>query len=168
MAFGTGHHQTTLGCLMALEDMRKAGLAARTMLDVGCGTGVLAMAAAAIWKTRALATDIDPIAVAAARENVRANGLGSLVRTECATGVASARTRSQAPYDLITANILAGPLRRLAPSVAPLLAPGGRIVLSGVLNRQARRVEQVYLALGLRREKLRGIGEWTTLVLRRP
>jgi ribosomal protein L11 methyltransferase len=167
MAFGTGHHGTTRGCLLAADWLAKQGFAPQVTADIGCGTGVLAMAAAACWRRPVVATDIDPVAVATARANVAANRLGPWVRTGKAVGFRSDLVRVHAPYDLIFANILARPLKRLAPDFANMLAPAGVAILSGVLNRQAAGVEGVFRAWGMRRLRLMVQGEWTTLVLGR-
>lgn len=167
MAFGTGHHGTTRGCLLAADWLAKQGFAPRSVADIGCGTGVLAMAAAARWRSHVVATDIDPVAVATARANVVANGLSPWVRTARSAGFRSTLVRDKAPFDLIFANILARPLQRLAPDFARALAPRGVAILSGVLNRQAAGVEGVFRAWGVTRRRLIVLGEWTTLVLSR-
>ena len=123
-AFGTGHHATTQGCLLALDRLVRRGLVARRVADIGGGTGVLAMAAASVWPATAIAGDIDPLATATARENVAANGLGGRVACVTAAGFRHPRLRAGAPFDLVFANILAGPLRRLAPELAAHHAPG--------------------------------------------
>ena len=123
-AFGTGHHATTQGCLLALDRLARAGFAARRVADVGAGTGVLAMAATAAWPARALAGDVDPLATMTAKENVAANGLCGQIGCVTAAGFRHPRLHEGAPYDLVLANILAGPLRRLAPDLAG--APGLR------------------------------------------
>jgi ribosomal protein L11 methyltransferase len=167
-AFGTGHHATTQGCLTALDRLVRRGLVARRVADIGGGTGVLAMAAASVWPAAAVAGDIDPLATATARENVAANGLGGRVACVTAAGFRHPRLRAGAPYGLVFANILAGPLRRLAPDVAAHQAPGGVAILSGILARQAPGVTAVYRAWGYAPEAPVRIGEWVTLVLRRP
>lgn len=167
-AFGTGHHATTQGCLMALDRLVRRGLVARRVADIGGGTGVLAMAAASVWPARAVAGDIDPLATATARQNVAANGLAPQVACVTAAGFRHPRIRAAAPFDLIFANILAGPLRRLAPEVAAHQAPGGMAILSGVLARQAAGVTAVYRSWGYVPEETVRISDWTTLVLRRP
>jgi ribosomal protein L11 methyltransferase len=166
-AFGTGHHATTQGCLTALDRLVREGLVARRVADIGGGTGVLAMAAAAVWKARAIAGDIDPLATATARANVAANGLGDRVACVTAAGFRHPRLLAAAPYDLVFANILAGPLRRLAGDVAATQAPGGVAILSGILARQAAGVTAVYRSWGYRPRETVRIGGWTTLVLRR-
>ncbi len=165
MAFGTGHHGTTQGCLMALDDLVTKGYVATNVADIGSGTGVLAMAAASVWPCRAIASDIDPVAEMTARANVAANGLRHRVATCTAVGFRSDRIRERAPFDLIFANILANPLKRLAPDMALHSAPGTVIILSGILNRQALGVEAVYRGHGFNRMAKRVIGEWTTLTL---
>ncbi|HUF87865.1 MAG TPA: 50S ribosomal protein L11 methyltransferase, partial [Thermohalobaculum sp.] len=167
MAFGTGHHGSTRGCLLLLERLIRRGVRPRRVADIGCGTGVLAMAAARAWRVPSLATDIDPVAVWTARENVRANRLTPWVRVGEAAGLRGGLVRAGAPYDLVFANILAAPLRRMAPELARHLAPGGRAVLSGLLRAQARGVEAVYAGHGLRREDRVELGAWASLTLRR-
>ncbi len=167
MAFGTGHHSTTLGCLLALDKLVRNGLSARNVADIGCGTGVLAMAAASVFPCQAIAADIDPVATATARANVAANGLRHRIICETSVGFRHPEIRRRAPFDLIFANILASPLKKLAPDMAKHTAPGSIIILSGILNRQATGVENVYLGWGFTRHERRRIGEWTTLVLQR-
>lgn len=164
-AFGTGHHATTQGCLTALDRLARRGLTARRVADIGGGTGVLAMAAASIWPVTAVAGDIDPLATATARENVAANGLGGRIACVTAAGFRHPRLRAGAPYDLIFANILAGPLKRMAPEVAAHHAPWGVAILSGILARQAAGVLAVYRSWGYVPEEPIRIGEWVTLVL---
>src|SRR5258705_1083567 len=124
LAFGTGHHETTALCLRALSLSARRGRP-RSVLDLGCGSRVLAIAAAKLWRVRVTATDIDPIAVEVARENCRSNGVGPLVRAAVADGLDHPLIRAGASYELILANILASPLTRLAPALSPALAPGG-------------------------------------------
>ena len=180
MAFGTGHHATTRGCLMLIDGLARRGVrwgvrrgirrgvGPLRVADIGCGTGVLAMAAARVWRARCVATDIDAVAAATARETVRANGLGPWIATGCAPGFRHAALRAAAPFDLISANILAGPLKRLAPEIARHLAPGGHVVLSGILGGQAAGVEAVFSGHGLRRARRVVLGDWVSLLLRRP
>ena len=165
MAFGTGHHGTTLGCLLALEELAESGFHARNTVDIGCGTAVLAMAAARLWPEQVLASDIDQVAVEVALANIRANGLEGRVRCVEAAGFDHADLSAQAPFDLIFANILKGPLIALAPDMAAHLAPGGRAILSGILNEQADDVIAHYARSGINLAQRREIGEWTTLVL---
>ncbi|MBY8977801.1 50S ribosomal protein L11 methyltransferase [Rhodobacteraceae bacterium NNCM2] len=167
MAFGTGHHETTRGCLLLIESLARSGKIVRQVGDIGSGTGVLGMAAAKIWRCPVLATDIDPIAVATARENVRVNGTQPWVLSARAVGTRLPLYRERRPFDLILANILAAPLKRLAPQVRDNLAPGGHAVLSGLLTRQIPSVEAVYGSHGFAVEKRLTLGEWTSLILRK-
>jgi len=167
MAFGTGHHGTTQGCLMALDDLLRQGFVARNIADIGSGTGVLAMAAARVYPGAVLASDIDQVATDTAKANIRANGLAGRIATATAVGFRSSFIRSRAPFDLVFANILAMPLRRMAPDMAAYTVPGAVLILSGILNRQATGVESTYAGWGFHRQQRREIGEWTTLVLRR-
>lgn len=169
LAFGTGHHGTTRGCLLALDRLCKSlggGKAAPRIFDLGTGSGVLAIAAARALRARVLASDIDPAAVRAARDNARHNRAGALVEVVRANGLATHVIRGAAPFDLVFANILLGPLQRLAAPLTKLIAPGGRIVLSGLLTAQANAARSVYSALRL--ERRIALDGWTTLVLRRP
>lgn len=164
-AFGTGHHPTTAGCLIALTDLMKK-FRFGSVLDLGCGSGVLAMAYERLTHQFALASDIDPMAVEIAKGNLRANGAGHNVHVVAAAGFGHAHIRNRV-YDLVFANILAGPLMMLAPEMAKHVVPSGRIILSGLLNTQARAVDGHYRAAGFRRERHIIIGDWSTLVLRR-
>lgn len=166
-AFGTGHHASTQGCLTALDRLVRRGLRTDRVADIGGGTGVLAMAAAAILPARVLAGDIDPVATETARANVAANGFRGRIGCVTAAGFRHPRLMRGGPYGLIFANILAAPLRRLAPQLAAHQAPGGVAILSGLLARQAAGVLAVYGGWGYRRIDHVRIGEWMTLVLRR-
>ncbi|MEO3415568.1 50S ribosomal protein L11 methyltransferase [Roseovarius sp. CAU 1744] len=165
MAFGTGHHGTTLGCLRALDRLVTDGFDARAVLDVGCGTAVLAMAAARIWDATILASDIDEVAVDVAQANVSANGLAGRVRCIEAAGLDHPQLVESAPYDLIFANILKGPLIALADDITGSMRPGGRVILSGILNSQADEVIAVYSRAGNSLEDRCEIGDWTTTTL---
>jgi ribosomal protein L11 methyltransferase len=167
LAFGTGHHGTTRGCLQAIDRLGKSsGLAKpRRILDLGTGTGVLAIAVARSLRRRVLATDIDADAVRVARENAKLNGVGPLVEVVKANGLAAPAIRSRAPFDLVVANILLGPLQRLASSLTKVVAPGGNLVLSGLLTAQADAALSAYRALPL--ERRIEIDGWTTLILKR-
>ncbi len=167
MAFGTGHHGTTKGCLLALDDLVTSGMVATNVADIGSGTGVLAMAAASVWPCATLASDIDPVATETARANIAANGLKGRISCHTAVGFRSPEIRRAAPFDLVFANILAGPLKRLAPDMARHTDTGSVIILSGILNTQALGVEAVYKGWGFHRLAKRVIGEWTTLTLER-
>ncbi|MCC5975589.1 MAG: 50S ribosomal protein L11 methyltransferase [Rubellimicrobium sp.] len=171
MAFGTGHHGTTLGCLLALDRLADEGVVAPKVADVGCGTAVLAMAAARLWgealSAPVLAADIDPVAVEVASANVVANGLSDKVHCLEAAGFDAPRIAAAAPFDLVFANILKGPLITLAPAMATHVVPGGWVILSGILNEQADEVQEVYARAGFNPGYRDRIGEWTTLCLRR-
>lgn len=167
MAFGTGHHGTTKGCLLALDRLDRAGFRGQNVADIGCGTAVLAMAAAAIWPQPVIASDIDPVAVEVARANAAANGLADRVICVEAAGFAQPDLRARAPYDLVFANILKGPLLDLAPGMATHVAGGGYAILSGILNTQADEVVAAYKRTGFTLAARDEISEWTTLVLRR-
>lgn len=166
MAFGTGHHGTTLGCLLALDRLAGEGFSPRAVADVGAGTAVLAMAARRVWPgARVVAGDIDPVAVETALANLLANGMEGEVEVVEAAGIDSPAFRAAAPFDLLLANILKGPLLALAPDLAGALAPGGRLVLSGLLREQAEAVVAAYARQGLAELRREGIGDWATLVL---
>jgi ribosomal protein L11 methyltransferase len=165
LAFGTGHHGTTRGCLLLLDHVLKAR-APKHVLDLGTGTGVLAIAAAKALHRTVLASDIDPPSVAVARENARLNETGGLVRVIRATGFAAPDFASQGPFDLVLANILANPLRQLAGPMSGHLVPSALVILSGLLNHQAAGVIAAYRARGLvplRHLRLEG---WSSLLLR--
>jgi len=165
MAFGTGHHGTTQGCLEAVDRLFTAGFAPRNVADIGCGTAVLAIAAAKVLDGPIIASDIDPVAVDVARVNASANGVGDRIKCLEATGFDHPELARNAPYDLVFANILKGPLVALAADMAAHTAQGGRIILSGILNPQADDVIAAYKAAGFSLDDRREIGEWTTLTL---
>jgi ribosomal protein L11 methyltransferase len=165
MAFGTGHHGTTLGCLRALDRLAEGGFRGRRVADIGCGTAVLAMAAARIWPEPVLASDIDEVAVEVAEANVAANGLQGRVTCVEAAGFDHPALAEAAPFDLIFANILKGPLLALAPDLAVALQPGGHAILSGLLNEQAEEVSAHYARCGVNKVHRESIGDWTTLIL---
>ncbi|WP_435661221.1 50S ribosomal protein L11 methyltransferase [Leisingera caerulea] len=167
MAFGTGHHGTTLGCLKALDHLLDQGFRGEKVADIGCGTAVLAMAAARVWDGTILASDIDEVAVDVAEANLKANGMKGAVTCLEAAGFDHPDLQAQAPYDLIFANILKGPLVALAPDLAANLRPGGYAILSGILNEQADDVVAVYAQNGINLDQRDEIGEWTTLLLRK-
>lgn len=165
MAFGTGHHGTTLGCLRALDRLAADGVTARSVLDLGCGTAVLAMAAARLWRGTVLASDIDPVAVGVAQTNIVANRLQDRVQVFEAAGLGHPALAAAAPFDLIFANILKGPLIDLAPQISAALAPAGRVILSGLLCEQAEEVAGAYRELGNSVAHCGEIGDWATLIL---
>ena len=171
LAFGTGQHATTAGCLAALDKLERDGKSFTNIADIGTGTGLLAFAALALWpEAKAIATDIDPIAVEVSRDNAAINGVhlghgaGELLLA-VADGMDSAMLTARAPFDLIIANILAGPLIELAPAFAEATAPGGTIILAGLLDTQADAVRAAYDRLDSQLID-RGSGEWPVLVLR--
>ena len=173
LAFGTGQHATTSGCLAALDKLEREGRSFTNVADIGTGTGLLAFAALALWPAaKCIATDIDPIAIDVARDNAAINGVklghgaGELL-LGVADGMASPLLAARAPFGLIVANILAGPLIELAPDFAAALAPGGTVVLAGLLESQADGVIAAYEELGLSITDL-GFGEWPVLVCERP
>lgn len=168
MAFGTGHHGTTKGCLEAVDKLFTAGFSPQLVADIGCGTAVLAIAAAKVLNRVVIASDIDPQAVDVAAANAQANGVGALVTCLEATGFAHPEIVAGGPYNLVFANILMGPLIELAPDMATHTAPGGYAILSGLLNPQGDAVVAAYAAEGFTVFDRSEIGEWTTLTLRKP
>ena len=172
-AFGTGQHETTAGCLAMLDRMRRVGMHYRNVADIGTGTGLLAFAALRLWShARAIASDIDPVAVEISADNARSNavplgdGAGRLALVTAAGGNHPALV-GRAPYDLLIANILAGPLIELAPSLCALVEDGGTILLAGLLNEQADAVLAAYRAQGMRLAERSDRGDWPTLRLRK-
>jgi ribosomal protein L11 methyltransferase len=166
-AFGTGHHESTKGCLIALDRLSRR-FAPEKILDVGTGTGILAVAAAKTWPARIVASDNDPKAIQVASHVVRQNGVAASVRCVLAEGVSGRSIVAAAPFDLIVANILAGPLAALAPAVRRHAAPGGRIVVSGILAVQTAQVVAAYRAAGFQLAETLRLGDWVTIVFRRP
>ena len=167
MAFGTGHHGTTLGCLRAFDRLLEQGRSFENVLDLGCGTAVLAIAAARMSLNSVIASDIDPVAVEVAVVNVLANDLEGRVNCVESIGFDAPALAQAAPFDLIFANILKGPLIDLAPAMAVHLAPGGIAILSGLLVEQADDIVAVYNAQGVDLVKREDLGEWTALTLTR-
>ncbi len=165
-AFGTGHHETTTGCLLALDYLARQR-AFSTILDLGCGTGILAMAAAKLWHRQVLASDIDPVAIQVTRQNARLNGLAALTRPVVAAGFRAAALTRNAPYDLIIANILARPLMSLAYPLSHHLARDGVAVLSGLLASQVPAILAAYRMQGIYLRRRICLGDWCTLILGR-
>jgi ribosomal protein L11 methyltransferase len=170
LAFGTGHHHTTAGCLEALDRLENAGKSFTNVADIGTGTGLLAFAALKLWpQARAIATDIDPISIDVTNDNARINGVkighgaGELLLA-VADGMDHPMLATRAPFDLLIANILAGPLIDLAPAFAASVSPGASVVLAGLLDTQADAVVAAYEALGMTVTE-RSDGEWCVLVL---
>lgn len=173
LAFGTGQHATTAGCLLALDRLEREGRRFLNIADIGTGTGLLAFAALALWRdARCIATDIDAVAIDVARDNAAINRVnlghdaGELLLA-VAEGMDSPLLAARALFDLIIANILAGPLIGLAPAFAQSLTPGGTVILAGLLDRQVEAVIQAYEAEGLTLDD-RGFGEWPVLICQRP
>jgi ribosomal protein L11 methyltransferase len=174
-AFGTGGHETTAGCLNMLDSMKRAGKRFDVIADIGTGTGLLAFAAVRLWpKAYVTASDIDPVSVEVTADNARANdvpcGVSQGQVALCAAeGTAHPLIVSRAPYDLVTANILAGPLIELAPSIANILRDNGSLILAGLLNTQAEAVLRAYRRQGFRLEKRVDCGDWPCLwLVKRP
>lgn len=170
-AFGTGGHETTSGCLMMLDSMKRLGKRFDVIADIGTGTGLLAFAAHSLWPRAYLtASDIDPVSVDVTADNARVNnvpcGVSQGQLALCAAeGTAHPLITSRAPYDLVTANILAGPLIELAPSIAQIMDDGGALILAGLLNTQAEAVLRAYRRQGFRLEKRVDCGDWPCLWL---
>lgn len=167
MAFGTGHHGTTLGCLKALDRLIEHGVVADNVADIGCGTAVLAMAAARVWPNPVLASDLDEVAVEVAEANAKANGLEDRVVCLEAAGFDHPRIKSAAPFDLVFANILMGPLIGLAPDMGQNISAHGHAILSGILNDQADTVIEAYELADFDLKNREILGEWSTLTLQR-
>ncbi len=168
-AFGTGHHETTTGCLMMLDRLRHSGLRFDDIADVGTGTGLLAFAARSLWPAaKVIASDMDPVSIEVTAENAAANGvpvgvLRGQVELVVAAGLAHRRLRQRLPYDLLIANILAGPLIELAPVFANAVLPGGSLILAGLLDSQAEAVAQAYRRQGMYLADSIVRGDWPTL-----
>ena len=167
MAFGTGHHGTTKGCLTALDNLFKSGFIGTNVVDIGCGTAVLAMAAALCWSGKVLASDIDEIATETSKANAHANGLGDRIEVITCAGFDHPDLNASAPYDLILANILKGPLVALAPDMSKNSILGGYIILSGLLNTQADAVIDAYSDESFELVDHIKITEWSILTLRK-
>jgi ribosomal protein L11 methyltransferase len=167
IAFGTGRHETTRGCLLALDRLARGGRRIKRPLDLGCGSGILALAVAHLWKAPVLAVDTDLNSVAVARENLRINRAAERVRVVRSHGFGGAAVRRAAPFDLIVANILAGPLCRLARGFGRNLAPGGTAILSGLMNDQESQVIAAQERQGLKLRRRWRSDDWSVLEFRR-
>jgi ribosomal protein L11 methyltransferase len=167
LAFGTGRHETTRGCLLALQRLKRAGIRVRRPLDLGTGGGLLAIAMAKLWEVNVLASDNDPQATKVARENAALNGVAGLVRVATGAGYAAPAVRDGGPYDLVAANILARPLMRLAPGLARHLAPKGIALLSGLLVEQEEMVLAAHARQGLALLWRLRLGDWSVLAVGR-
>ena len=164
-AFGSGEHETTRGCLIALEALSNKGFSPARVLDMGCGSGILAIAACKLWPAcLALGIDIDPESVVVTHRHASVNGVSAQVMAEAGDGYAAPRTAAIAPYDLIFANILAGPVIDMAPDAAKMLAKGGYLIVSGLLNRQRNDVVATHLAQGLVLADDQRLNDWHALV----
>ena len=165
LAFGTGQHATTSGCLLALDNLKRQGKVFRNIIDVGTGTGLLAFAAMRLWPSaKATASDIDPVSIAVVRENAALNNVRG-VHLVVADGLSHRDLVARAPYDLVIANILAQPLIDMAPWIAASVARGGTLMLAGLLDSQADAVTRAYRREGMRRMSVSG-GEWPVVVMR--
>lgn len=167
MAFGTGHHGTTKGCLLALEQLITDGFKAKNVIDVGCGTAVLAMAAARIFSANVIASDIDSVAHSVAKMNILANGLDRNIQCFEASGFAHEQIKTKNPFDLIFANILLAPLLAIATDISKYSLSGGNVVLSGILSEQAELVVNKYTGVGFSLSNQIEIGEWVTIIFRK-
>ena len=167
MAFGTGHHGTTKGCLLALEQLITDGFKAKNVIDVGCGTAVLAMAAARIFSANVIASDIDSVAHSVAKMNILANGLDRNIQCFEASGFAHEQIKTKNPFDLIFANILLAPLLAIATDISKYSLSGGYVVLSGILSEQAELVVNKYTGVGFSLSNQIEIGEWVTIIFRK-
>jgi ribosomal protein L11 methyltransferase len=167
-AFGAGSHETTRGCLLALGRLaRRRGFEPSRLLDLGCGSGILAIAMAKLWGCPVRAIDNDPVAVRTAQSNARANAVGERIEATCDDGLDPDLFGSHLPYDLIAANIVLRPLVELAPRLTGALAPGGFVVLSGILREQQNEVRAAYRKAGLIAAGSAPLGDWRTLIYRR-
>ena len=167
MAFGTGHHGTTKGCLLALEQLITDGFKAKNVIDVGCGTAVLAMAAARVFSANVIASDIDSVAHSVAKMNILANGLDRNIQCFEASGFAHEQIKTKNPFDLIFANILLAPLLAIATDISKYSLSGGYVVLSGILSEQAELVVNKYTGVGFSLSNQIEIGEWVTIIFRK-
>jgi len=167
LAFGTGHHGTTKGCLLVFDTLLKKGFSPKRILDLGCGAGVLAIAAAMVLQRKVLATDIDPDAIDVTLENAKLNTVGKFVESYQAQGFDSPHLKDR-QFDLIFANILSGPLIELAPDITAALAPKGKAILSGILDEQAETVTAAFKREGLQVTPQPSLSGWTSLLAIKP
>lgn len=165
-AFGSGEHESTYGCLLALSDLARRSNRRRP-LDLGCGSGILAIAMAKTWRCKVVAADIDPEAVRVTSLNAAKNQCASHIAASVSDGCIAPVLRQRGPYDVITANILARPLTRMARDLAPLVGDGGRLIMAGLLRTQEQMVLDAYRQQRLKLERRYRLGAWTTLVLMR-
>ena len=165
MAFGTGHHGTTKGCLLALNKLVTRGKKIDEVIDIGCGTAVLAMAVGKVSSSRIIASDVDQVAVEVALANLKANNLENRIACLQAKGFEDTQIRTNAPFDLIFANILKQPLLDLAPCIRRYLKSGGHAIISGILDLQAIEIIEAYRQNDLEVQDRIDIGEWVTLTL---
>jgi ribosomal protein L11 methyltransferase len=167
IAFGTGHHGTTKGCLLAFDELIRE-IQPQNVLDLGCGAGVLAIAAAKALNQSILASDIDPDAVEVSAANAALNEVGQFIQAVIANGMDDQVIAEKAPFDLIFANILAGPLMGLAPDITAAIAPDGYVILSGILDEQADTLIQCYSDQGLALKSHGHLSGWSTLTMQKP
>lgn len=168
-AFGSGEHETTRGCLLALADLKIYGFTPARIVDMGCGSGILALAALKLWpEAQALCIDIDPESIVVTHRHAALNDCGQNVVAEAGDGYAAPRVDAMAPFDLVLANILAGPLVEMAADAARVTAPGGFVILSGLLGRQEKEVSDAHLAAGLIAHDVLSVGDWRALVFKKP
>lgn len=167
-AFGSGEHETTTGCLLTLDDLASEGKTFQKPLDMGCGSGILAIAIAKTWNIPVIAADNDPESVRVTTNNAILNHCDSLLKTYVSEGFENALVRDNGPYDLIVANILAGPLIDMAKDLSQNLALKGLVILSGLLNRHREDVVNAYKAQGIRLHSLRTLNDWIALLMEKP
>jgi len=166
-AFGSGEHETTTGCLLTLDDLASEGQKFHKPLDMGCGSGILGIAIAKTWNISVVAADNDPESVRVAMNNAILNHCDALFSAYVSEGFAAKEVKDNGPYDLIVANILAGPLIEMAKNVSQNLTPNGKVILSGLLNRHREDVVNAYKAHGIRLHSLRTLNDWLALLLER-
>lgn len=168
IAFGSGEHGTTHGCLLLIEQLHTQGFTPKNVLDMGCGSGILAVGAAKLWPVPTLAADIEDDAEILTKQHAKSNGVAAHIGAYVGDGYKTEIVQAQKPFDLIIANILPGPLKAMAPDMYPCLADKGYLILSGILHEQADDVIAVHDALGLKLQEHIKIGEWTSLLYQKP